>query len=190
MGKSTVARAFEEMGVKTWNADNAVHEIYANDEDIKDQIVQKFGDVLDENNQIDRKKLGKIVLSDAVKLKQLEAIIHPTVARHRENFIKENQTRSLTYVILDIPLLFETGQQKNFDKIIVVNCSPETQKKRVLARPNMTEEKFEAIKRQQMDDQEKIAKADFVIDTEKSLDETYVDVQQIHKKLLKLAGEK
>ena len=190
MGKSTVAKAFEDLGIKTWSADKAVHEIYSNNDSLKSDLVFEFGDILDESRYIDRKKLGNIVLSDATKLRKLEKIIHPLVAQHRKDFIKKTRELDLPYIILDIPLLYETKSQNDFDKIIVVNCSPETQRERVMARPNMTIEKFDAIVSQQIKNSEKASKADYIINTEKSLDETIIDIQQLHDKLLDLAGEK
>lgn len=187
MGKSTIAKAFSELGVRVWDADSAVHEIYETDSALKNELKAIFGDILDEFENIDRKKLGQIVLGNDDKLKKLEKIVHPLVKNHREKFIAAAKSENQFYVVLDIPLLFETKSQNNFDKIIVVNCSPETQRKRVLSRPNMSKEKFESILSKQIRAQEKVALADFAINTDKPLDETLHEVQQLHEKLLKLA---
>lgn len=189
MGKSTIAKAFKDLGAMVWDADSAVHEIYQYDKGLIDKLANEFGDILGENGNIDRKKLANIVLNDDEKLKRLENFIHPLVRNHRENFIAEAKKQNETIVILDIPLLFETNSQTEFDKIILVNCSPETQKKRVLSRPNMTIEKFQAILSNQIENKDKISMSDFVIDTDKQLDETLSDVQQLYDKLHFLAEE-
>lgn len=183
MGKSTIADMFKTLGIKVWNADDAVHEMYKKNGAATALITEEFGNILDKNGGIDRQKLGKIVLANAEKLKILENIVHPLVTKDRMDFIEQAKSNSEKYIIIDVPLLFETNGQANVDKVIVVDCDIETQKARVLSRPNMTEEKFHTILLKQIPNHIKVAKADFVIDTSKTLLQTEEQVLKIHNQL-------
>ncbi len=174
---------FKKLGVPTWDADIAVHKLYRKDGRAYELLGQEFGDAILGEKEINREALGKIVLNNPVAMKKLESYIHPLVAQNRQEFYNEMAPNNPPYVLVDIPLLFETKSESQFDKIIVVNCDFETQKQRVLLRPNMTEEKFLSIVAKQMPGDEKAARADFVINTSKSIEETKRKVRQIDRTL-------
>ncbi len=182
-GKSTIIKMFKKLGVPTWDADSAVHKLYRKGGRAYELLGLEFGDVILGEKEINREALGKIVLNNPEALKKLESYIHPLVAQNRQEFYNEVEPSNPPYVLVDIPLLFETKSESQFDKIIVVNCDFETQKQRVLLRPNMTEEKFLSIVAKQMPGDEKAARADFVINTSKSIEETKRKVRQIDRTL-------
>ena len=129
----------------------------------------------------DKEKLRNLIHKDNAILKKVERIVHPLLEHSKVEFIKSNA--DLPLIVFDIPLLFEKQQERNFDAVLVVTASELTQKKRVLSRKNMKEQDFQLIKRNQMSEQEKIKRADFLINTDKSLLETEQDVQKICKKI-------
>ncbi|HEU0284103.1 MAG TPA: dephospho-CoA kinase [Sphingomicrobium sp.] len=176
MGKSTVARMFERAGVPVFDADAVVRELQASDPQIIASIGRRFGGTVSDG-VLDREALSRAVLSSPAELDALEAIVHPAVQAARSRFIEENADRSA--LLFDIPLLFETGGEDAFDKIIVVSAPADIQRKRVLARPGMSREKFEAILGRQMPDEEKRRRADFVIDTSVDLSTTERQVGDI-----------
>lgn len=182
-GKSTVLKMFKSLGIQSWDADVSVHNLYKINGRAYDIIGREFGKELLEEDGINRQKLGAIVLNNPKAMKKLEDIIHPLVAADRQEFIQESAKTNPPYVLIDIPLLFETNAQNEFEKIIVVACDFDTQKARVLQRPNMTEEKFKAIVEKQIPTMEKIKLADFVIDTGIEIDKTMAQVEQIDKLL-------
>ncbi len=187
MGKSTIGAMFKDLGIGIWSADDCVHILYKKNGHANILIQKEFGEIIDENGDIDRKQLSAIVIKDKAALKKLENIVHPLVKQNREQFIENSKNNNAPYIILDIPLLFETNSQNEFDKIIVVDCDFETQKQRVLARPNMNLEKFEAIISKQMPNSKKAAMADFVIDTSQSLEMCRNRVIEIDIELKKLS---
>ena len=187
MGKSTIGSMFKDLGIGIWSADDCVHILYKKNGHANILIQKEFGEIIDQNGDIDRKQLSAIVIEDKAALKKLENIVHPLVKQNREQFIENSKNNNALYIILDIPLLFETNSQNEFDKIIVVNCDFETQKQRVLARPNMNLEKFEAIISKQMPNSKKSALADFVIDTSQSLEMCRNRVIEIDIELKKLS---
>ena len=187
MGKSTIGAMFKDLGIGIWSADDCVHILYKKNGHANILIQKEFGEIIDENGDIDRKQLSAIVIEDKAALKKLENIVHPLVKQNREQFIENSKNNNAPYIILDIPLLFETNSQNEFDKIIVVDCDFETQKQRVLARPNMNLEKFEAIISKQMLNSKKAALADFVIDTSQSLEMCRNRVIEIDIELKKLS---
>lgn len=162
MGKTTTARMFAEAGVPVQDADAVVHDLYA---DRAAPLIEAAfpGTVVD--GAVDRARLSKAVLGDAAALRRLESIVHPLVAEERQAFLEHHRRAGAPVVVLDIPLLFETGGADLVDKIVVVTADAEIQRQRVLDRPGMTEEKFEAILARQVPDAEKRARADFLIDT-------------------------
>ena len=176
MGKSTVARMFERAGVPVFDADAVVRELQAKDPEIIASIGQRFGGSVS-GGVLDRDALSKAVLRSPAELDALEAIVHPAVQAARLRFIEENADRPA--LLFDIPLLFETGGEDAFDKIIVVSAPADIQRERVLARPGMSREKFEAILGRQMPDEEKRRRADFVIDTSVDLSTTERQVGDI-----------
>jgi len=167
MGKSTTAAMFREAGVPVHDSDEAVHRLYAG---AAAPLVESAfpGTLVD--GVVDRNRLAARVLGDRDAISRLEAIVHPLVRADAEAFLDRHRRAGARLVVLDIPLLFETGGRGRVDKVVVVTAPAETQRERVLARPGMTPEKFEAILSKQVSDAEKRAMADFVIDTGLGLD--------------------
>ena len=167
MGKSTIATMFAEAGVPVWDADAAVHEIYAHSKVVKAELAQAFGDVITDG-VVDRIKLSNALKTAPHGFERLNAIVHPATVWDRQRFLQEFANAKL--VLVDIPLLYETGADAYLDKVLVVSAPPDVQRARVLARPHMTMEKFEAIRARQIPDAEKRRRADYIIDTSESLD--------------------
>jgi len=180
MGKSTVASMFADDGIPVFCADAAVHEMQAAGGDLVHAIEAAFPGTTGANG-VDRKALGGIVLGDKDRLAKLELIIHPAVARRRAEFLQQNASADM--VVFDIPLLFEKGGQAHVDTTVVVSAPASVQRGRVLARPGMTIDRFEHIFALQMNDADKRARADHVIDTGTSLTETRAQVRKIIKSL-------
>ncbi len=180
MGKSTTAQLFRGEGIAVFDSDAIVHELYQGA--AVEPIAHSFPQVL-ENGVINRAKLADIVLKNPQALKQVEEIVHPLVWSERDKFFKAKQETGANLVVYDIPLLFEKGVDSSVDVIVVVSATSETQKARVLARPGMTVEKFEALKSKQMSDLEKRARADFIIDTSLGLESARQQVHEILEKL-------
>ncbi|MBX9746421.1 MAG: dephospho-CoA kinase [Hyphomonadaceae bacterium] len=178
MGKSTVAQMFTEEGAPAFNSDAAVHELYAPGGAAVALIEAEFPGVTT-NGGVDRAALSARVVGNAEAIERLERIVHPLVRRAQAAFVQANRDAGSAFVVLDIPLLFESGQAALFDKIVVVSAPAEVQRARVLSRPGMTAEKFEALLARQTPDAEKRARADFVIDTNGSFEETRSQVRAI-----------
>ncbi|KSB88295.1 dephospho-CoA kinase [Caulobacter vibrioides] len=178
MGKSTTAKMFEAEGAPVYDSDAAVHALYSAGGAAVAPVEAAFpGVVVD--GAIDRARLSAQVVGDPEALEKLEAIVHPLVGAHRIGFFEKAQRDGHGIVVLDVPLLYETGGQKNVHKVVVVSAPAEVQRERVLARPGMTAEKFEAILARQLPDAEKRARADFVIDTGRGLDAARDQVRDI-----------
>ena len=176
MGKSTVAAMLRELGVPVFDADAAVHKLQGPGGALLLQIEAAFPGTTGRNG-VDRPRLGALVFGDKAQLAMLEAIVHPAVAELRQAFLNENADRPL--VVFDIPLLFEKGGALDLDAVAVVSAPAEAQRARVLARPDMTEEKFARILALQVPDAEKRARADFVIDTGIDLAATHGQVERL-----------
>ena len=176
MGKSTVARMFAEEGVPVFDADAVVHRLQGREGALVAEIEAAFPGTTGAAG-VDRTALSERVLDDPEALRRLEAVVHPAVAREREAFLAGHAAAPL--VVLDIPLLFEKGGWNQVDRIAVVSAPPEVQRERVLSRPGMTAGKFDHILALQMPDAEKRARADFVIPTGGSLEETRQAVRRI-----------
>ncbi|PJI88892.1 dephospho-CoA kinase [Sphingomonas koreensis] len=176
MGKSTVAAMFADDGVPVFDADAEVHRLQGPGGRLVRQIESAFPGTTGESG-VDRALLGKAVFGNPDALKRLEAIVHPAVADERAAFLESNRAQPL--VVLDIPLLFEAGGWQQVDKIAVVSAPADIQRARVLARPGMTGERFESILSKQMPDSEKRKRADFVIPTGGTLDETRSAVRAV-----------
>ena len=176
MGKSTVAEMFAHEGVPVFDADSAVHRLQGPEGALVAGIEAHFPGTTGPGG-VDRGMLAERVLGEPEARRRLEALVHPAVAREREAFLAENASRPL--VVLDIPLLFEAGGSDGVDRIAVVSAPAEVQRERVLARPGMTVEKLERILARQLPDEEKRARADFVIPTGGSLEETRRAVRRI-----------
>lgn len=162
MGKTLVTGQFAALGAYTCNADEFVHRLLAEGGAAVAEVGAQFPGVV-ADGAVDRKSLGKIVFGDAVKLKQLEAILHPLVKKWEDEFVARAKADGAEVIVMDIPLLFETGGEKRCDKTVVVSAPGWVQRKRVMARPNMTQEKFARILASQMPDEEKRQRADFVV---------------------------
>lgn len=182
MGKSTVTQMFADEGAAVWNADDAVHRLYAKGGAGVAVIAGRFpGAIID--GAVDRDILSRLVLDDAGALADLEAIIHPLVSADRARFLDNAAREGADIAVLDIPLLFEKGYEKFFDAVVVVSASAQTQKSRVMARPGMTEKKFRSILMKQTPDAEKRRRADYVIDTGVSLEATREEVRAVARAL-------
>lgn len=164
MGKSTTAKMFAELGVPVWDADAAVHRLYGPGGAGSAAIARLVPAAVGEGG-VDRAALRAAVLSDETLLARIEAAIHPLVAADRAAFLEEARSRGASLVLLDIPLLYETGADAWLDRVAVVSAPAGAQRERVLARPGMTEAGFEAILARQVPDAEKRRRADFVIET-------------------------
>lgn len=164
MGKSATAEMFREAGVPVYDADAAVHALYAEGGAAVAPLEAVFPGVT-VNGAIDRQKLRDRVLNDADAMKQLEAIVHPLAGQAQLDFRAAAKADSAAFAVLDIPLLFETGGERHCDYTLVVTAPPDLQRKRVLERPGMTAEAFEAILARQMTDADKRARADFILST-------------------------
>ncbi|MFL6735644.1 MAG: dephospho-CoA kinase [Sphingomonas sp.] len=176
MGKSSVAKMFESAGVPVFDADAVVRQLQGPGGGLIEKIGEMFPGCV-RSGTLDRDCLAQIVLADRAKLAALESIVHPAVREWREAFIaKHRRARALVF---EIPLLFETHGEKDFDKVIVVSAPPEVQRARVLARHGMTPEKLESILARQMPDDEIRRRADLVIDTGGDLSTTEAQVRDI-----------
>ena len=176
MGKSTVAKMFERAGVPVFDADAVVRALQGPG----GRLVEKIGEVFPgcvRSGTLDRECLGTIVLSDRHKLAALEEIVHPAVRAAREAFVEEH--RDAPVLLFEIPLLFETGGEKDVDKVVVVSAPPDVQRARVLKRAGMSAPKLDSILARQTPDEEKRARADFVVDTGGDLSTTESQVRDI-----------
>ena len=166
-GKSTVAGWIRETGIAVHDADAAVHSLLAADGRALVEIIAAFGsDVVASDGAIDRKKLGEHVFANPVDRERLESILHPLVRQHRDQFLQDQQRLGSQIVVLDVPLLFETGGDGLCDYVIVVYAGEKTIRHRALSRPGMTAEKLSGILATQMPASEKCQRADFVLDTD------------------------
>jgi len=166
MGKSTTAKLFAEAGVPVYDADAAVHQIYEGE--AAPAIEAAFpGTTID--GKVDRARLSARVVHDPAAMKQLEQIVHPMLGASRKKFFEEAEAAGAPVVVVDIPLLFETGGEKRVDAVVVVTTSPEAQRERVLARGTMDEAKLDSILARQLPDAEKRKRADFIVDTSHGL---------------------
>ncbi len=169
MGKSTTTGLFADLGALTWNADAAVHRLYSAGGAAVGPVDEAFpGVVVD--GAVDRDRLAAALGRDETAFKRLEAIVHPLVAAGRRDDLLAAEARGVKLTVLDIPLLFETGGDRAVDAVVVVTADPEIQAARVLARPGMTRDRFDAILSRQTPDAEKRARADFIVDTGRGLD--------------------
>lgn len=162
MGKSTTAQMFAQAGCAVWDADAAVHRLYAKGSSAVPPMRAAFPDAI-KDNTVSRDALRTIITSDPSSLKRIEHIVHPLVAQDRAAFVAQVTT---DIIVFDIPLLFETGGDSAMDAVAVVHASDDIQQDRVMARGTMDLEQFQAIKAKQMPSVEKCARADFIIETD------------------------
>jgi dephospho-CoA kinase len=181
MGKSTTAKLFEEAGVPVYDADAAVHQLYEGE--AAPAIEAAFPGTT-ANGKVDRPKLSARVVHDPAAIKQLEKIVHPMLGASRNKFFAD--AADAPVVVLDIPLLFETGGETRVDAVVVVTTSPELQRERVLARGTMDEAKLDAIIAKQTPDAEKRKRADFVVDTSHGLEPVRAQIAHILAEVVKM----
>ena len=165
MGKSTAAQALRRLGLPVHDADAAVHRLLAPGGAAVAAVLAQFSDVGTPDGGIDRRKLGGVVFGDSAALKRLEAILHPLVRAAKHRFLAAAARRRRRLVVLDVPLLYETGGERACDAVLVVSAPGFLQRQRVLARPGMTSEKFRAILAKQLPDAEKRRRTPYVIPT-------------------------
>jgi dephospho-CoA kinase len=178
MGKSTVTQMFAEEGAPGFDSDAAVHALYAPGGAAVVPVEAAFPGVT-KDGAIDRAALSARVVGDIDAIKRLEDIVHPLVRQAQIEFLQRQRDAGARVVVLDIPLLFEGGGARLVEKTVVVSAPADVQRARVLSRPGMTEEKFEAILARQMPDAEKRARADFVIDTSGPFEDTRAQVRAV-----------
>ena len=177
MGKSTTAKLFEEAGVPVYDADASVHRLYEGEAAFPGTTV---------DGKVDRNRLSAKVVHDAAAMKQLEQIVHPMLGASRQKFFDDAERSGAPVVVVDVPLLFETGGEKRVDAVVVVTTTPEIQRERILARDNMTGEKLDAILARQLTDAEKRKRADFVVDTSHGLDPVRLRIRDILEQAAKM----
>jgi dephospho-CoA kinase len=183
MGKSTTAKLFVEAGVPVYDADAAVHKIYEGE--AAPAIEAAFpGTTAD--GKVDRAKLSAKVVHDQAAIKQLEQIVHPMLGASRKKFLDDAEASGAPVVVMDIPLLFETGGEKRVDAVVVVSTDPATQRERILARGTMTPEALDGILARQLPDAEKRKRADFVVDTSHGLDPVRTAIRDILAEVVKM----
>jgi dephospho-CoA kinase len=180
MGKSTTAKMFSDFGVPVHDSDEAVHRLYRGK---AVPLVEAAFPGTASYGVVDRAKLAARVLGDPAALKRLEAMVHPLVRADATAFLKRHHAAGAPLAVVDIPLLFETGGQERVDQVVVVTAPSEVQRERVLSRPGMTVEKFEAILAKQVPDQEKRTMADFVIDTGQGMEAARRQVADVIEEL-------
>lgn len=178
MGKTATARMFAEEGVPVLDSDAVVHRLYEKGGAAVVPVAEAFPDVVTDG-AIDRQKLARHLARHPGDFKRIEAIVHPLVRAEQESFLSETRRRKAPLAVLDIPLLFETGRDRDVDKIVVVSAPESVQRERVLARPGMTEEKFASILARQLPDAEKRLRADFIVDSARGFDHARTQVRRI-----------
>jgi dephospho-CoA kinase len=183
MGKSTTAKLFMEAGVPVYDADAAVHKIYEGE---AAPAVEAAFPGTTVGGKVDRTKLSARVVQDQAAIKQLEQIVHPMLGASRQKFLAEAEQSGAPVVVMDIPLLFETGGEKRVDAVVVVTTTPENQRERILARGTMTHEALDAILARQLPDAEKRKRADFVVDTSHGLDPVRAAIRDILAEVVKM----
>jgi dephospho-CoA kinase len=182
MGKSQTAKFFAELGVPVHDSDAAVHALYEKGGAAVAPVAALFPDCV-KDGAVDRKVLAQKVVGDEAALAKLEAIVHPLAQALERDFLAQAKAQGAGMVLLDIPLLFETGAEKRLDVVVVVSAPVEIQRQRVLTRPGMSEERLAALLKRQMPDAEKRARADYVVDSGQSLAHAFAQVRQIVEEL-------
>lgn len=176
MGKTTTAGMFRDQDIPVNDSDAVVHDLYKSD--AVEPVGKAFpGSIV--NGAVDRAELARQLSLDPSGFGRLEAIVHPLVRERERQFLESRRLAGADLVLLDIPLLFETGAENRVDVVVVATCDPQIQRQRVLARPGMTEEKFDLILKRQMPDSQKRERADFLVDTGTGLDGAKQRVRQI-----------
>lgn len=180
MGKSTTADFFADEGVPVLNADAVVHRLYAG---AAAPLIEAAFPGTTVDGRVDRARLAERVIGQADAMARLEAIVHPLVRREEERFIEDTRASGAPVAVLDVPLLFETGADRYCDAVVVVTAPADVQRRRALARPDMTDEKLNALLAKQMSDEEKRRRADFVVDSSQGFDFARAQVRAILRTL-------
>ena len=183
MGKSTTAKLFAEAGVPVYDADATVHRLYEGE--AAPAIEAAFPGTTVEG-KVDRARLSAQVVNDPVAIKRLEGIVHPMLGASRQKFLHDAEQSGAPVVVVDVPLLFETGGERRVDAVVVVTTSPEIQRERVLARANMAPEMLAMVLTRQLPDAEKRKRADFVVDTSHGLDPVRARIRDILNEAVKM----
>jgi dephospho-CoA kinase len=184
MGKSTTATLFVEAGVPVYDADAAVHRLYEGE---AVAAIEAAFPGTTANGKVDRNRLSACVVQDSAAMRRLEEIVHPMLGASRQKFLQEAEQSGAPVAVIDVPLLFETGGEKRVDAVVVVTTTAELQRERILARPNMSEEKLEAMLARQMPDAEKRKRAHFVVDTSHGLDPVRARIRDILTEAAKMS---
>jgi len=187
MGKSTTANFFREAGVPVHDSDAVVHRLYEGE--AVPPVEAAFPGVT-VNGRIDRPRLAEKLVGNPEAIKKLESIVHPVVRAVSERFVVEQRTGGARVIVLDIPLLFETGGENRVDAVVVVSAPAEFQRERVLKRPGMTAEKLDALLKRQMSDAEKRTRAHFIVDSSRSFDSARAQVHAILRAVAALPGRR
>jgi len=174
---------FKRLGVPVYSADEAVHELYAKNGAAVKPIGSLYPDVI-VNSEVSREKLSLKIIDTPDVISDIERIIHPLVREKQNEFIENSKKNGAPLIVLDIPLLFETGGDELVDKVLVVTAPADVQASRALARPGMTREKLELILSRQMPDEEKRAKADYIVETDKGLEHAFSQTRELVNNLL------
>jgi dephospho-CoA kinase len=183
MGKSTTAKLFAEAGVPVYDADATVHQLYEGE--AAPAIEAAFPGTTSDG-KVDRNKLSARVVHDPSALKQLEQIVHPMLGASRQKFFADAEASGAPVVVVDVPLLFETGGEKRVDAVVVVTTSPENQRERVLTRGTMDDARLDAILARQLPDAEKRKRADFIVDTSHGLEPVRDQIRDILAEVVKM----
>jgi len=183
MGKSKTAEFFAEAGVPVHDADAVVHALYEGE---AVPAVERAFPGATSGGAVDRTKLAAMVVGDPAALARLEAIVHPLVAAARDSFLAQARARGAPVVLLDVPLLFETGGERRCDAVVVVSAPADVQRQRAFERPGMTEDKFAALVAKQTPDVEKRRRADFVLDSSQGFDHARAQVRDILRRVAKM----
>ena len=189
MGKTATAEIFAQLGIPVFDADAAVHDLYAAGGTAVAPVAKAFAGVV-VNGAVDRKRLAGKVMGRPEQLARLEKIVHPLVHAAERAFIEQARSDGQKVIVLDIPLLFETGRDGDVTHTLVVSAPPDIQRRRALARPGMTAQKLDAILARQMSDAQKRRRADFVVDTSRSPAHAEAQVRAILARLTALAPER
>jgi dephospho-CoA kinase len=183
MGKSTTAKLFAEAGVPVYDADAAVHMLYEGE---AAPVIEAAFPGTTVDGKVDRNRLSARVVHDPAAMRRLEEIVHPMLGASRQKFLADAERSGARVAVVDVPLLFETGGEKRVDAVVVVTTTAEIQRQRILSRPNMTDEKLDAILARQMPDAEKRRRANFVVDTSHGLDPVRARIRDILDQAVKM----
>lgn len=178
MGKTETAKMFAQLGIPVYDADAVVHRLYEAGGAAVDKIAEAFAGTV-KSGRVDREQLAHRLRETKTGFERLEKIVHPLVAEEQQQFLADATAKGAEMVVMDVPLLFETGGHARMDAVVVVSAPAEVQRARVLSRPGMTEEKLDQILSRQMPDAEKRAQAHFVVETNKGLEHAFAQVKEI-----------